>query len=265
MHLSQDSDATSTPLERLEWRIGIHDRYRTNPREWYRWVFDKIDAPRDARVLDAGCGTANFWRVNKDRIPAAWHAFLCDISRAMANYVHQSLPSLPCSAAVLIGDSSSLPFPDGSLDAILVMHVLHRIPDVDAALRWFRRILKRNGKLYVTAGSLARLKNIDAIGTSCCPPLRIVTEDPKKRFSSETGGSVLKRHFPFVREWTYEDAVAFEDRDTLVRYMRSSEGVSSSAFDPPAFDILGQFLQNMLQTSGRVSIRNDAALFEARA
>lgn len=265
MNLSQDPVVPSSPTERLEWRIGVHDRYRTNPREWYRWVFDHIGAPKDARILDAGCGTARLWDVNKDRIPASWHTYLCDVSPAMADRVHRSLPPLPCSSAVLATDSSRFPFPEGTLDAILAMHVLHHVEDADKALKWFGRLLKRDGILYVTAGSLDRLKNIDAIGTSCCPQLKLVAEDPKKRFSAETGAAILKRHFRYVRSWAYPDSIVFDDFDTFVEYVRSLEGISSAAFDDPTFAVFGQFVRNMLQSDGHVTLCNDAAMFEARS
>jgi SAM-dependent methyltransferase len=257
-------EALLAPTDRLDWRIGLYDRCRTNPREWYRWAFDQITSRRDAHLMDFGCGTARFWHVNRDRIPAGWHVYLCDASRAMANRVQHGILPLPCSAAAIIADTTTIPFPDRSLDVILAMHVLHLVPDINTALRDFSRVLKIGGRLYATAGSLMRLKNLDAFGASCCPPVKILQKDPRERFSAENGKDILAANgFRQVRVAEYKDSIAFQELDTLIQYMRGTDGVSPDAFEPPAFDVLRPFLEQSFQSDGHITIRNDAALFEA--
>lgn len=46
-------------------------------------------------------------------------------------------------------DLTSLPFPDGTIDGILCEMVLEHVPDSDAALREFRRVLKPGGRAYL--------------------------------------------------------------------------------------------------------------------
>ena len=263
MILSTEISVPSAPTERLDWRIALYDQCRANPREWYRWAFDQIALRNDAHLMDLGCGTARFWHVNRDRIPVDWHVYLCDASRAMANSVQHGLLPLPCSAAVIIGDTDSIPFPDRSLDAILAMHVLHLVPNLEKALRGLRRVLKKDGRLYATAGTLMRLRNLDALGASCSPQIKVLLRDPREQFCTENGADTLLRHFREVQVREYKDTVRFEDLDTLVRYIRTTEGASAAALEPPAFDTFGPFLQQLLQADGHITIRNDAALFEA--
>ncbi len=47
------------------------------------------------------------------------------------------------------GDATSLPYEDGSVDAVVLTAVLGEIPDPGAALREIRRVLKPDGRLVV--------------------------------------------------------------------------------------------------------------------
>ncbi len=47
------------------------------------------------------------------------------------------------------GDGASLPYEDSSFDAVYLVSVLGEIPDPEAALREFRRVLKPTGRLVV--------------------------------------------------------------------------------------------------------------------
>jgi len=47
------------------------------------------------------------------------------------------------------GDAAALPYPDDSMDAVVLTAVLGEIPDRDAALRGIARVLKPGGRLVV--------------------------------------------------------------------------------------------------------------------
>ncbi len=51
------------------------------------------------------------------------------------------------------GDATALPYPDGSMDAVVLTAVLGEIPDQDAAMSEIARVLKPDGRLAV--GELA--------------------------------------------------------------------------------------------------------------
>ena len=38
-------------------RIALHARFSTAEVNWYRWVFDYLELPEAARVLELGCGS----------------------------------------------------------------------------------------------------------------------------------------------------------------------------------------------------------------
>ena len=55
----------------LNARIQIHVRFSTNKTGWFPWLLQQIDLPANARILELGCGSCEFWRANRERIPGA--------------------------------------------------------------------------------------------------------------------------------------------------------------------------------------------------
>ncbi|MEZ5120317.1 MAG: class I SAM-dependent methyltransferase [Solirubrobacterales bacterium] len=59
----------------------------------------------------------------------------------------RAAPSAPVAVRVVDGTAASLPLPDDAADAIVVAGVLCSVPDQDAALAEFRRVLRPGGEL----------------------------------------------------------------------------------------------------------------------
>jgi SAM-dependent methyltransferase len=57
-------------------------------------------------------------------------------------------------------DGATLPFPDDSFDAALSTWTMCTIPDIDAALRELRRVLRPGGKLHFVEHGLAPDENV---------------------------------------------------------------------------------------------------------
>lgn len=45
--------------DKLNARIGLHELYSTNKQNWQNWVFEQLELPANAKILELGCGTAN--------------------------------------------------------------------------------------------------------------------------------------------------------------------------------------------------------------
>jgi SAM-dependent methyltransferase len=52
---------------------------------------------------------------------------------------------------VMIGDASDLPVADGSVDAVLLISMLHHVPDADGALAEARRVVRPGGTMALMA------------------------------------------------------------------------------------------------------------------
>jgi hypothetical protein len=53
--------------------IALHQRFSTNPYGLQPWIFDHLELPDEASVLDVGCGPGPLWKENRDRLPERWN------------------------------------------------------------------------------------------------------------------------------------------------------------------------------------------------
>jgi hypothetical protein len=58
-------------------RVALQARFSTNPYGWQRWVFDRLELPPEASLLELGWGPGLLWRENL-RIPEGWNLTLTD-------------------------------------------------------------------------------------------------------------------------------------------------------------------------------------------
>jgi SAM-dependent methyltransferase len=72
------------------------------------------------------------------------HSFGVDFSVAKATFAHRTTR-----APTAVADATSLPFKDGSFDAVLIRDLLHHLPDRLAALKQAYRVLRPGGHLLL--------------------------------------------------------------------------------------------------------------------
>ena len=101
--------------------------------------------PEGARVLDVGCGTGWYAAgLSKSRPDLA--VLGSDLSMGMLGRAREAGAS-----RLIQADATRMPMPDGALDLVVARGVLHHMPDVEAALREWHRLLKPGGALVVTS------------------------------------------------------------------------------------------------------------------
>lgn len=128
--------------------IGPSDRF-WHPEPWARdhWVKERAAslAP-GSRVLDAGAGASKYR-------PFFAHCRyetqdFCQYEGDLVKYLQP---------VDYVCDISSIPMPNGSLDAILCTEVIEHVVDPVAVLREFERLLKPGGVLWLTSPLLSHL------------------------------------------------------------------------------------------------------------
>ncbi len=102
--------------------------------------------PNDT-VLDAGCGSGH-WAVAFARRGVRVAGI--DLSPEMIRLAHQRADAAGVSIDWRVGDIAALPFPDASFDAVQARVALHFVPEVPAALRELRRVLRPGGRLLAS-------------------------------------------------------------------------------------------------------------------
>lgn len=156
-YLREEQYATD---ENLRARMDLHSRFSTNPEPWHRWVFDRLDFAPDARILEVGCGPAELWRENLDRIPGGWQITLADLSPGMLEAARGVLGDR---AEYQVADVHDLPFSDGSFDGAIANHMLYHASDRERALGELARVLVPGGTLYASTNGAGHLQEINAL------------------------------------------------------------------------------------------------------
>ena len=129
-------------------------------------VMNALGIDQSDRVLDVGCGhgrslTELAARASKGHVVGA------DASELMIKIATQRNRHLIEAARIEVVNATaeSLPFPDGSFDKVLCVHVLYFWRDIDCGLRETARVLKPGGRL----GLLFRTK-ADLVAVASFPP-----------------------------------------------------------------------------------------------
>ena len=257
----------------LEARIALHQRFSTNPYPWHRWVFDHIDVPANARLLELGCGPAKLWAENANRIPRTWEVTLSDFSEGMLTEAKRNVRNFSGSFSFRQLDAQNISFDDATFDAVVANHMLYHVPDIPKALSEIRRVLKPGGKFYAAtngAGHLQNLKSLEAqfLGDNLEHNFREALGS--RSFSLQNGEALLEPFFPHVTLHPYEDALEVTEVEPLIAYLLSMISVTravSSAADKAAFgekvETLRAHLKGRLEAEESIHIGKEMGLFEA--
>src|SRR5437870_10084242 len=141
-------------------RVRLSARFKTNPGNFHRWIFERLNLPPRSRVLELGCGPGLFWRSNLDQIPADWQITLSDFSPGMLRDAERVLGDRSKRFNFRRIDAQAIPFDDASLDAVIANHMLYHVPDRPKALAEIRRVLKPEGWLYATTVGDSHMREV---------------------------------------------------------------------------------------------------------
>jgi ubiquinone/menaquinone biosynthesis C-methylase UbiE len=96
------------------------------------------------RALEIGAGTGYFG-LNLVLAGVVGEVVATDISPGMLHALSKTAAELRVELETACCEASSLPFADGAFDLVFGHAVLHHVPDLDAAFREFRRVLRPGG------------------------------------------------------------------------------------------------------------------------
>ncbi|WP_055553247.1 methyltransferase domain-containing protein [Streptomyces sp. NBRC 110028] len=132
---------------------------------WARRLRDWLpEHPCD--VLDLGCGTGSLARLAAEQ---GHRVTGVDRSPRMAERARAKLAGTD--ATVLVGDAAAPPVGEGGFDVVLARHLLWLLPDQEAVLRRWARLLRPGGALVLVEG---RWGESDPVGLTAGDLLRMV-------------------------------------------------------------------------------------------
>jgi ubiquinone/menaquinone biosynthesis C-methylase UbiE len=107
-------------------------------------------------LVDIGAGTGQFAAAFSD-----WFG-LRILAVEPSAPMRAKIPRRP-GIQVLEGDASTLPLPDGSVDGAWLSLVIHHIPDLPAAAREIRRVLRPGAPVLIRQGFPGRVDRIEIV------------------------------------------------------------------------------------------------------
>ncbi len=226
--------------DNLRARMALHQRFSTNKEDFARWVFDHIEAPESAQVLELGTGPANFWVKNRERVPQGWRVTLTDLSPGMLEEARKVTENIDASFAYKLVDAQAIPFEADTFDVVIANHMLYHVPDLSKAVAEVRRVLKPGGTLYAaTNGKGHMLELYDFVRDHLAdrlPGVNFTMADTatfRSNFGLENGGAVLARQFDHVSLDTLpNNALSVTEAEPFMAYILSTHSVQASLPEP---------------------------------
>ncbi|MDQ3693358.1 MAG: class I SAM-dependent methyltransferase [Chloroflexota bacterium] len=254
-------------------RCTLHERFSTNPTDLRRWLFDAMlaDLPAQARVLELGCGPGDLWLVNRERVPPNWSITLTDASPGMVRGAARRLGDDQPRYQFGVADAETLPFADGSFDAVLAHFMLYHVPDRPRAFAEIRRVLRPDGSLHAATNGRDHLRELRQLTVAAgLSRLDTTATGDAPAFSLENGADQLTRWFDPVTLHRRQDSLAVTAVVPLVAAILSSCEVQatldqlSDAETEVRITQLSTTLRTAINQHGAVRIRKESGLFIAR-
>lgn len=246
---------------RLEARINLHREFSTSQQSWFRWVFDRLDLPDSARILEVGCGPGDLWAENLNSLPQDWDIYLTDFSEGMLQRTRTVLKRQTARFKPAAADAGKIPFPDSAFEAVIANHMLYHAPDRPTALQDIHRVLSSDGRLFAATIGADHLMDLAVLVDRFAPGAAAEFLQAENPFSLENGPDQLREHFPQVGVTRHRSDLEVTRSAPLVEYVLSSFRLEVDESDREEFRA---FLDRELEKNGgTITIRKDNGLLTA--
>jgi SAM-dependent methyltransferase len=238
-------------------RVRLHGRFSTNKIRggMFGWIFDQIEVPSDARVLELGSGTALFWRVNQDRVPPGWRITLSDFSPGMLSEVRATVAPFSHPFTFMQIDAQALPFDDHSFDAVIANHMLYHVPEKPRALREIQRVLAPGARCYAATMGRFYMREFTEMTQRF---IGISMGRAAEQFGLETGFDYMKPIFANVELRRFDDALEVTEAQPLIDYIESTRiGRDATAEQKAA---LKEYAEAEIRARGSIHFTKDTGI-----
>jgi SAM-dependent methyltransferase len=255
----------------LNARLALHERFSTNTGDFHRWLFDHLLAtlPPEAHIVEAGCGPADLWRKNLDRLPAGWTVMLTDFSPGMLEAATAALAGHDDQFSIEQSDVQALPFDAGAFDAAVANFMLYHVPDRQRAIGELARVLAPGGRLFAATNGEQHMAELDALLAPYAVELvgdehdsaPFAARGAPLGFSLQNGAAQLAPDFAGIALDVWPDALLVTEAEPLYAYVRSM-AVGMALPDDLAARIAAE-IKERIAREGTIRIGKQSGLFTA--
>jgi ubiquinone/menaquinone biosynthesis C-methylase UbiE len=244
----------------LDARVALHQLYSTHPQEWHAWVFDQLELPPQARILELGCGPGHLWRSNAERILVGWRVCLSDLSPGMIEEAQSNLRAgeggRGQTFSFFVHDAQALPYPASTFDAVVANHMLYHVADKARAFAEIRRVLIPGGRLYAATNGQDHMRELRELSRRVRPEAERQVGSVGASFTLENGTQQLRPWFSQVTCVRQENGLRVPEIEPVLAYLASTHALSDAAMDECTV-LLGRELDE----HGVIEIAKDSGLF----
>jgi SAM-dependent methyltransferase len=260
-------DETELDLDRIAQSREWVEKSDPQSTPWRHWLFDRISGSDPKKILELGSGSGGLWADNLGRLGMRWEIVVSDISESELTKSRDRIGSRRGFSFERI-DAHQIPYPDDSFDVVIADHLLQRVADPESMLREMRRVLRRGGKLLVSAIGKRNLLEMEGLvfSTYPCSDLERAFASADKTFSLDTGVEFLRPFFHDIRLELYSDSLVVTDGSTLVDsiYALNRLAGERTVIRESDRDLLRGTIDGILAQRGCVRIHRDTGLFTCR-
>lgn len=112
------------------------------------------------KVLELGCGNGTF---SASLAPRADRLYVTDVSDQMLSVCRDRLTHLG-NVEVEKQDCFELSYPDSNFDFVVMVNLLHVIPEPEKAIRESKRVLRANGKILIVSFTTEGMRLLGKLG-----------------------------------------------------------------------------------------------------
>lgn len=248
--------------ENLNKRINLHS-YNTNKEDWSNWCFNNIIFPKDAQILELGCGMGELWYRNKENISNDWSVVISDFSEPMLQKCKNKLEKLGHDFKYKVADVQNIPYEDNSFDVVIARHMLYLVPDIEKALREIKRVLKKGGKAYITTNGSKAMKELNLLMDKFDSSMGLGSNGMCYRFDNLNGKEILEKYFDSIDKKVFSGKIITDRPELIVEYKASSIRGREVLIGENK-NRLKEFLEKHIEENGSIEITTEAYLFEVK-
>lgn len=243
----------------LSARADLHQRFSINPLSWQSWVFDQLNLPNDCIILEVGAGPGYLWQQNRSRF-STWDIVLSDLSAGMLKEAKTALGNIS-GIRYAIHDACNIPFPASVFDAVIANHMLYHVPDIPAALKEIKRVLKPGSCLYAATNGENHMSEIEDWRSEFGSDQGDHSWGTHTfGFSLENGKELLEQEYKDIRLLNYPDCLRVDEVEPVIRYIRSYTNFEKNNI---RINDLREFLKKKIAENGLIEISKESGMFVA--